>query len=172
MIVSSLLFFSGPAEKEKLESLPGFQFQKGQQEKSLLCVMTWLIWERAGSSKARFCLPESRPNFLDKSEERPEASGRGKMDGISLEEETLEPAACTAIALGETMESSRKLNVERTCTLLLGRFSSGKKWLCGWAEEPHMSNRPPCVPGAMGAWAMVQGPQKQLREGMKLQGTT
>lgn len=32
-------------------------------------------------------------------------------------EETLEPAACTAIALGETMESLEKLNVERTCTL-------------------------------------------------------
>ena len=29
--------FSGPAEKEKLESLPGFSVSKGQQEKSLVC---------------------------------------------------------------------------------------------------------------------------------------
>lgn len=93
--------------------------------------MTWLIWERAGSSRARLCLPESRPNFLDKSEERPEASAKGEMDGASLEER--DTWTCCfhshSLELGETMESLRKLNVERTC-LLLGRLSSGKKWLC------------------------------------------
>lgn len=52
---------------------------------------------------------------------------RGDGRCIPERKETLEPAASTAIALGETMESSRKLNVERTCALLLGRFSSGKK---------------------------------------------
>lgn len=171
MIVSSLLFFLWPCRKRETGIFAWFFSFKRATEKSLVCYDMIDMGKGQGSSKARFCLPESRPNFLDKSEERPEASG--KMDGISLEGRDTWTCCLHSHSPRRDHGISRKLNVERTCTLLLGRVSSsGKKWLCGWAEETHMSNRPPCVPGAMELEQWFTGPQKQLREGMKLQGTT